>query len=398
MPVPTATLPVSTGAPPARGAPHVSSREPTALLRPLAELSPAERAAWARLCERSAPPNPFWHPDLVEAAAGLLFDRERAALLVALEGREWVGCLPIELVLRRPRCVVRALVHPYCFNATPLVAGARPAAVARALASALVELRPAAVWLPDLVDCRASRALLSGLLAQGDYQVVFERRWERSLLSRAVASSRPADRLARKLRAELRRRLRRLEEYSQGTVAAVLRSPDRATLQTILTLEASGWKGSAGSAIACDQRHVTFFTTVLRRFAARDALFLVTLEAAGRPVAFASALAAGGQLFGFKRGYDAELARFAPGRLLDLEFERLFLETRREQLVDSCCSVDNDAMAPLWPDRRAMRSLLLARRGLAGSAAQLAFSAVRCARRAADVRGQRRARPCPRPR
>ncbi len=396
MPVPTVTLSVSAGAPPASGAPPVAAREPTALLRPLAELSSAERAAWARLCERSEPPNPFWHPDLVEAAAGVLFDRERAALLVAAEGREWVGCLPIELVLRRPRCVVRALVHPYCFNATPLMAGARPATVARALASALAELRPAAIWLPDLVDCRASRALLSALLGTGDYRVAFERRWERSLLSRAVASSRPADRLARKLRADLRRRVRRLEEHARGPVGAVVRSPDGATLQTILALEASGWKGSAGSAIACDPRHVAFFTTVLRRFAARDALFLVTLEAAGRPVAFASALAAGDQLFGFKRGYDGELARFAPGRLLDLEFERLFLETRREQLVDSCCSADNDAMAPLWPGRRSMRALLLARRGLAGGATRLVFSAVRWARRVADGRGQRRTRPRPR--
>src|SRR5262249_34407692 len=64
-------------------------------------------------------------------------------------------------------------------------------------------------------------------------------------------------------RANLRRRLRRLESKGRLTMR-VVEHADPDTLRAFFTLEASGWKGQAGSAIECDPATRRFYDEIAR--------------------------------------------------------------------------------------------------------------------------------------
>jgi CelD/BcsL family acetyltransferase involved in cellulose biosynthesis len=128
------------------------------------------------------------------------------------------------------------------------------------------------------------------------------------------------ERTSAKFRANLRRRAKRLAEL--GAVA--LRRADGpgdvdAALADFLALEASGWKGQGGSAIALDAALVRFYARVARDAAARGALAIRTLTLDGRPIAVHLGLVHRGVYLLPKTAYDEALASVSPGQLLQRE-------------------------------------------------------------------------------
>jgi CelD/BcsL family acetyltransferase involved in cellulose biosynthesis len=146
-------------------------------------------------------------------------------------------------------------------------------------------------------------------------------RWESLRTPRLSLGGTPAEeRTAAKFRANLRRRAKRLAEL--GAVA--LRRSDGeadvdAALADFLALEASGWKGEGGSAIALDPALVRFYTRVARDAAARGALAIRTLTLDGRPIAVHLGLVHRGVYLLPKTAYDEALGHVSPGQLLQRE-------------------------------------------------------------------------------
>jgi CelD/BcsL family acetyltransferase involved in cellulose biosynthesis len=121
-------------------------------------------------------------------------------------------------------------------------------------------------------------------------------------------------RLGGKFRGNLRRRARKLE----GLSFERLGSYDAAALDEGLALEAAGWKGRAGTAIACDPRLRRFYHAVARTFGRLGQLTLAFLRAHGRRIAFHFALEDKRAYYLVKPGYDPDFAAFGPGQLLVL--------------------------------------------------------------------------------
>jgi CelD/BcsL family acetyltransferase involved in cellulose biosynthesis len=125
-----------------------------------------------------------------------------------------------------------------------------------------------------------------------------------------------------KFRQNLRRRRRRLAE--QGEVRYVLESgKDAAKLDEALadffTIEASGWKGRGGTAIAQRPELVGFYTQIARDAARRGALALGFLQLQGRPIAAHLSIVHGPRHYLLKLGYDESLREFSPGQQLTSE-------------------------------------------------------------------------------
>ena len=122
-----------------------------------------------------------------------------------------------------------------------------------------------------------------------------------------------------KFRQNLRRRRRRLAE--QGEVKYVLldgkdaRALDEG-LADFFTIEASGWKGESGTAIAQRPELVGFYTQIARDAAKRGALALGFLELGGKRIAAHLSLIQAGRHFLLKLGYDESLHEFSPGQQL----------------------------------------------------------------------------------
>jgi CelD/BcsL family acetyltransferase involved in cellulose biosynthesis len=127
-------------------------------------------------------------------------------------------------------------------------------------------------------------------------------------------------RTSAKFRANLRRRARRLGEL--GAVG-VLREEGTGDLDGVLeaffALEAKGWKGSRGTAIALDPALVRFYRAVARDAAADGRLAIRGLMLDGRPVAIHLGLVHRGTYHLPKMAYDEALASVSPGQLLHRE-------------------------------------------------------------------------------
>jgi CelD/BcsL family acetyltransferase involved in cellulose biosynthesis len=92
--------------------------------------------------------------------------------------------------------------------------------------------------------------------------------------------------------------------------------PLDAALAEGFALEAAGWKGARGTAIACDPALTARYRAVAHAFAARGQLCCYFLRAGARRVAFHFALCDGDTYYLFKPGFDPELASFGLGHLL----------------------------------------------------------------------------------
>lgn len=120
------------------------------------------------------------------------------------------------------------------------------------------------------------------------------------------------ERLHRRFRGDMRR----LERQLGGVELERISSFDRAALGDLFRLEAAGWKGDAGTAIACDPKLVRFYMTLARVFARQRRLSISFLRAQGKRVAAQLALEDDATYYLLKVGYDPEFARFGPGQIL----------------------------------------------------------------------------------
>ena len=157
------------------------------------------------------------------------------------------------------------------------------------------------------------------------------------------------------------------------------RAGDPEAVERFLRLEADGWKGREGTAMLDLPGHADFFREVCERFAALGRLQLYELRAGERTVAMKVNLLAPPGLFMFKIAHDEELGKFSPGVHLELENVERFLETDLKWM-DSCADPHNQMINRLWPDRRQLTSIVLARGGLRGRASRAglaAFAAIR---------------------
>lgn len=123
--------------------------------------------------------------------------------------------------------------------------------------------------------------------------------------------------LPAKMRTDLRRRWRLLEK--EGTAAVEVADGTEnldALLEEGFRVEASGWKGEAGTAIISQPDSRRFYTDAARWLADCGWLRLSFLRLDGRPLAFQYGIEHGSVYYFLKGGFDPSYGRFAPAKLL----------------------------------------------------------------------------------
>jgi CelD/BcsL family acetyltransferase involved in cellulose biosynthesis len=146
-------------------------------------------------------------------------------------------------------------------------------------------------------------------------------RWESQRSPRVTLGGGPAEeRASAKFRANLRRRARRLGEMGAVALRRVDGGPDvDAAVDEFLALEASGWKGARGTAIALDPALAGFYRRIARDAAARGDLAIRALLLDGRAIAVHLGLVHRGVYYLPKTAYDEALGSVSPGQLLQRE-------------------------------------------------------------------------------
>ncbi len=131
----------------------------------------------------------------------------------------------------------------------------------------------------------------------------------------------PEQTLSARRRSDLRRAQRRAARLGEVSYETLAPSPAELEplLEEVIGVEAAGWKGRAGTALAHDPKRWAFFRRYAAAASSRGILRLCFLRIGGRTAAVQLAVETDDRFWLLKLGYDERFARCSPGSLLLLE-------------------------------------------------------------------------------
>jgi CelD/BcsL family acetyltransferase involved in cellulose biosynthesis len=333
--------------------------------RPLATLDDIADD-WRALGVRALEPNVFYDPAFMLAAAPV-FGQDAGAMLVWSTAGRLMGLFPARMGGRAGlRPAMTGWTHPYAPLGTPLVDREEAAAVIAAWLDHLAQGvgAPALLLIPLLPEAGPLAAALNAVLARSGRRSATLGRHQRALLSPGADRQGYVDRAvpARK-RKELRRQRRRLEDVAPVTVTTATGASEVAVaLQDFLLLEASGWKGMAGTAAVSDPAVRRFVETAVVALAAEGRARVDRLFLNGRAIAATVVLQSGDTAWCWKIAYSEGVAHCSPGVQLMLDLTQSLLGDETIARVDSCATADHPMIDHIWRERLALSDRLIALR------------------------------------
>jgi CelD/BcsL family acetyltransferase involved in cellulose biosynthesis len=323
---------------------------------------------WRTLAGRALEPNVFYEPAFALPAAHV-FGADAGALLVwsGTSPRQLLGFFPARIEERRYGFKLPLLVgwtHPYAPLGVPLVEreAAEPALAAVLAHIAADPALPGLLLLPSLHADGPFAAALDTILQRAQMPAADVSGYQRAVLA-------PADNrvhyleqaLGKRKRSQLRRFLRRLSD--QGAVLfTTAAEPDAvaAALADFVALEASGWKGRAGTAIADREDLRRFIEAAAAALATQGEIEIQRLLLEGRPIATGILLRSGRTVWFWKIAYDEGFARFSPGVLLAAAITEDLADDSSLAYADSCAGPDHPMIDHVWRERMTICDRLIA--------------------------------------
>jgi len=187
----------------------------------------------------------------------------------------------------------------------------------------------------------------------------------RAMLSRQPARGAPIrEGITPKKRKELARQLRRLGERGALGIEHVT-APDAlpAALEDFLALEASGWKGRRGTALARRPDEMAFARTAIAGAAAQGDVAIHAIRLDGKAAAMLISFKSGNTAVTWKIAYDEALGRHSPGVHVMLAASEWLLADPAVAWIDSLAIADHPMVDHLWPDRLAIGTLVIGPKG-----------------------------------
>jgi len=335
----------------------------------------AEVSAWDKLALDAAEPNPFFESWYLLPSLRHLPETEHVRFLRFEHDGLLAGLMPVVRDWRyygRPLPNMASWLHPNCFCGVPLVARGSEAAFWRALLDWADREAGAALFLHlrGIVLGGPLHAALQAVAELQGRQVALVHDEARAMLASDLSPDAYLEAsLTGKKRKELRRQASRLAD--EGAVRFERRSGQAdldAWCDAFLDLERKGWKGNAGSALACSDATAALFRESLRGAAERGRLERLALLLDDQRIAMLVTFLTAPGAYSFKTAFDENYARFSPGVLLQRE-NLAVLERPEIAWTDSCAASDHPMIDHLWRERRHVGRLSVAIGGRARRAA-----------------------------
>ncbi len=329
---------------------------------PLAGLAP-HVAAWQALADNALEPNAFYEPGFALAAAEVLgHDVGAFAVWAGGQPAQLIGLFPARIERRYglgPRVLV-GWTHPYAPLGLPLVhREAATSAIGAWLDHLAAADLPQVMLLPLLPEGAFSRALHAALARRGAPHTVHGSH-RRALI---VPGPHRADYLAhavgKKVRKELARKLRRVEDQAQVTFTAAT-APDDVSraLDDFFAIESAGWKGRRGTAAARLPAISAFMRQAVENLAPSGKVRIDRLTVDGRAIATTIVLRSGDTVWGWKTAYDERYAKSSPGVQIMCWITEALLADASVARIDSCAAPDHPMIDHLWRERLALGDVM----------------------------------------
>lgn len=319
--------------------------------------------AWQSLAERAVEPNGYYLPEWELAVNASVQGCTDASALSAWSNDRLIGLLPAISMWRAYKIPLPALVsaHPYGTLCVPPLDRDMAQDAAAQLMQRARDAGAHALILRDMpLDGAAMHSFTEALRRDGLHPQTLHSNLRACLDATRDADALLQDALGTKKLKELRRLRHRLAEHGDVRFE-VARSPQEvaAALETFLKLEASGWKGTRGTALAQNDGDLRFIRRATTALAASNQCEIVTLRAGDTPAAAGIVLRHQDRAFFFKIGVDARFAKTSPGVQLTLELTRHFCADSAIASADSTASPDHPMINPIWRGRFAIGDVLI---------------------------------------
>jgi CelD/BcsL family acetyltransferase involved in cellulose biosynthesis len=296
--------------------------------------------AWEDLCRRCAEDNVYYSPKYAFAVINHLEKRADLRFAVVWDGPELVAFLPImkhglQVPVLQP--VRQAWKNTFTFSCMPLLDKARKDAAADALLDVLASVNRGEWVIPTInTQGEACQAIMTAIARKG-LPWRFANQFERAVLESGMTfDAHMKVRVPPKRRRELARNRRRLEELGMVRHASYCSADGlREALSAFLAIEASGWKGKRGTALACHERTRSFAAAVFTGDEDPPLCRADVLTLNGKPIAVGLVAFAGRTGFSVKCTYDEAYRSYSVGLLLEIEVIRSFLAERWADRLDA---------------------------------------------------------------
>jgi CelD/BcsL family acetyltransferase involved in cellulose biosynthesis len=327
---------------------------------------------WGDLASDAAEPNAFYAPAMLIPALGAFADEKPDVIAVRDAGGRLIGLAPVAPLKGYSRLPIRYVstwMHKHCFFAAPLVRHGHERAFFHAFFDA-VEQRGAFLRLRHLDASGPLFTAAAAVAAETGRLSAPSARYTRAmLLSPWTTDDYLKGSMSGKKRKDLRRLRSRLNE--EGAVSVDLLGPGEDIApwaDEFLELEASGWKGKAGTAMGAEPASAQFFRQAADAAHRAGELQLFRLRSGARTIAAAVNFRSAGALYAFKVAYDETYARFSPGVMLEIEMMKAIEGATDLCFIDSCAKAEHPMIERLWRERRTIEALNISRRDAAGKA------------------------------
>ena len=342
-----------------RGRAHVTAGA-VRTATPLRDVAPT---AWDELAAHAIEPNGYYLSPWALAVDAGARGRSHVDALCGFVSRRLVALLPVVSAWRAFRLPLPIIVSAESYGTlhTPLLARDDAAAAARALCDDARDRGARAIVLRHVpLEGEAFHAIRDTLARAGLAPTVMHSYMRACLDATGDAESLLRDALGAKKLKELRRQRHRLSETGALSFT-VARTPDEVAraIEIFLALEASGWKGKRGTALAQHDGDAAFIRGAPRQLAARGQCEIAVLAAGEIPIAAGIILKHDTRAFWFKLGVDERFARLSPGVQLALELTRYFCADASVAFVDSTAPADSPMINPIWRGRFAIGDVVI---------------------------------------
>jgi len=332
---------------------------------------------WEALAADAAEPNPFYeHWMLLPALEA--YGAEGFRCIAVWDNGTLAGLFPMRLVRgwrRMPLTALCSYRHRNMLICTPLIRQRSAALCVTAL------LRSGLAPLVEFDWISAGGPFFGAMAeaaADGRWPWMITDVYSRALL---VRERDPRESFNSNMKNNLRRWQARLAAAGPLVPVRLARDGDLAAwTQEFMRLEASGWKGRAGTALSCRDDDRRFVGAVFAEAFRRGRLQITGLDLDGKPLARHIMLTAGEGAFSFKLAYDETHAKCSPGILAEVDNVRQFMDTPGLRWIDSNTARQSTGYARVWKDRRTVQRVAVGVRG-AGTLAMVALPLIRLVKR-----------------
>ncbi len=326
---------------------------------------------WSDLALNAIEKNIFSFPWFVIPSLPLLV-KKNPEIVTIYQGNLLIGFLVIQKdfgYAKLPISFYRTALHPHQFLGTPLIREGYEDQFVAGICAWLdaAPRKRCFLLLTHLTgDSKMTNAIETTCKAQNRQLIELDRFQRAAIISGLQDKEVSENQLSASRRKSLHRKLKNLTAQGGVTIER-LSSEDEigSWLEDFLNIENTGWKREKETSILSSAANIAFYRKMTASAFKNGSLNFFRLSVAGKPISYTLDITCAPYAYCLKSAFDPSYKKYSPGVLMEYETLKYYSQHKLISIVDSCTDPKNKMLNELWPNRKPIVTLALARRGAA---------------------------------